>query len=198
MLSLVNCDENDNSETFEKLLEKARNKQGKNTKKTPLKNDSELFDNTQPIEAGDRSRSISQIVRAYAAEYNNKVSFQSLYRKILFWLCFSLIIAFFLATLVVLFYAVRLSSNHMRVANLIGLITAFLSFVGSIIGLIMVITNYCFPSNYEKSVVELVGAVQQNDLAHYIEISRTKQKAKKNKPDYSENENNNQELTDEQ
>lgn len=142
--------------------------------------DQHIFDRFKIDEEKDRSNSISDILRFYRDSYRSKVDFQIKYRKILFWGCGTIIIAFSIAMLVILWYAIYFT-DRLDLTSVAGLITATVALVVSILELVHIMTKYCFPDNDEEYIVKIVESVQSNDLEKYKETNRSTEAREKKK-----------------
>lgn len=49
-----------------------------------------------------------------------------------------------------------------------SLVSVCVTFLVSVLGLVQVITKYCFPENDEEYISKIVGAIQDNDLQHKL------------------------------
>lgn len=166
--------EHNSNEYFDNLLQQAidsNTNSESSASPESLKSDAQLGDNYQPEDQKERSRAISAILRHYEHSYKNKVDFQCRYRKILFWGCSLIIIAFVGATLCVLNYAIH-NIDSIDISGVATVITATLSLVISIMSLVQTITKYCFPKNDEEYIVRIVESIQGNDLERTKELNR--------------------------
>ena len=175
--------EHNSDDFFEQLVQDAENAHQKdqtNTgSKAGIKSDDELSDKYQPEEQKNRSQSISAILSHYEQSYDYKVRFQKLYRKILFWGCSGIVVLFVIAILLILIYAV-FHSDSIELAGVATVITAVVSLVGSMLGLVHIITKYCFPENDEEYIVRIVESIQGNDLEKIKESNRAAEAREKN------------------
>ena len=58
----------------------------------------------------------------------------------------------------------------MQISNLVAFVTACISFVSLIIGLLTIITKYFFPENDEQYITKIVEIIQNNDFKNKQEI----------------------------
>ena len=119
------------------------------------------------------SQSISNILRDYEVSYRNKVNFQKVYRKILFWGCSALIAAFAAATIWLLRYGV-IQASVLKLESVATIVASLVSLIVSILQLVHTITKYCFPEKDDEYILKIVDSVQSNDL----ERSRLKSRQK--------------------
>lgn len=163
---------------FEKILQdaiKRRNQIGSSKRDGSLESDAELADLYQIEERKKRALAISNILNQYGQYYQNKVEFQNLYRKIIFWGC-SLIVALFCGAIGFVVYRVFKDTNLLTLSGSVTIAGALISFVVSILELIRIIMKYCFPENDEEYIIEIVKSIQQNDLENLKEMHRTQSK----------------------
>lgn len=79
-----------------------------------------------------------------------------------------------------IYFAVKAmdTQSNLQVSDLVAFVTACVSFVSLIIGLLTIITRYFFPHNDEKYITTIVESIQKNDLEN-------KRENAKNRQDYS-------------
>lgn len=64
--------------------------------------------------------------------------------------------------------------NELKVQSLVAFVTACISFISLIIGLLTIITKYFFPENDEQYITTIVESIQKNDLENKRENARYK------------------------
>ena len=120
--------------------------------------------------------------------YEKKVNSSIWYRVIILVVCIGVVIAFACA---LRYFAIRVANweNELQISNLVAFVTACISFVSLIIGLLTIITKYFFPENDEQYITQLLKVSRktiwktnekmQNNSSNYLKI--TIQYLKKNK-----------------
>lgn len=165
----------DNDQLFENILREAKEGQtqnhSQNTGVTPLQSDDQLKDNFHAEERKIRNQSITSILHCYKEEYQNKTAFQKWCRYVLFWGCSAIVVLFSIAVIVLVGFTV-VNSSKLDLAGVAAIVTAALSLVFAIIKLMEIITKYCFPENDNEYIVQIVKAIQENDLASVKEANR--------------------------
>lgn len=163
------------NEEFDRLLQQAQaNRASQNSDASvipPLPSDSYLKDNFQIEQRKLRTLHITSILQYYKDNYNDKVTFQKFYRKILFWGCSAVIIAFSVAVIAIPGFVIWHHSD-LDLAGVAAVITTALSFVFAIIKLMEVITKYCFPENDDEYILKMIQEIQENDLANVKEANQ--------------------------
>lgn len=120
-------------------------------------------------EQDKRDEQITRLLSAYVDSYEKKVRGSKWYRRIIFGVCIGIIVAIvgFL-----IYFACRVVNweNELQISNLVAFVTACISFVSLIIGLLTIITKYFFPENDEQYITKIVEIIQNNDFKNKQEI----------------------------
>lgn len=130
-----------------------------------------------------RDVKISELLDEYTSSYKEKRKFREEKRKALFSLCTTIIggaaIMFGLVLLKMIF-----APRGMVVADVVAFVTACGSFLTLVIGLMQIITKYCFPENDEEYITKIVQSIQENDLQHKLaNIDYKKKRESENSPE---------------
>lgn len=64
--------------------------------------------------------------------------------------------------------------SELDIQDVVAFITACISFISLIIGLLTIITKYFFPENDEQYITTIVESIQKNDLENKRENARYK------------------------
>lgn len=64
--------------------------------------------------------------------------------------------------------------SDLKIQDVAAFITACISFISLIIGLLTIITKYFFPENDEQYITQIVESIQKNDLENKRENARYK------------------------
>lgn len=122
-------------------------------------------------EQKQRDTEVTKLLRAYVKTYEKKVARNSLRQDILFGVCLIIIGIFtVIFTAAIIFAFLRITSvSHTGLATII---TASVSFISLIIGLLTIITKYFFPENDEQYITKIVETIQQNDLKNKKENAK--------------------------
>lgn len=121
-----------------------------------------------------RDKHVTELLQEYVSFYKCKVKHSKICRYIILVPCVGIIIAFAIL-LIILSYRVVGIADAMTIKNLVAFITACLSFISLIIGLLTIITKYFFPENDEQYITTIVESIQRNDLDNKRENARNKQ-----------------------
>lgn len=121
-----------------------------------------------------RDEQITRLLSEYVAFYEGKVKHSKICRYIILIPCVVIIIAFSIL-LIILSLKVIDNNNNLKVQDLVAFITACISFISLIIGLLTIITKYFFPENDEQYITTIVESIQKNDLENKRENARYKQ-----------------------
>lgn len=121
-----------------------------------------------------RDKHVTELLNEYVSFYKSKVKHSKICRYIILVPCVGIIIAFAIL-LIILSYRVVGIADAMTIKNLVAFITACLSFISLIIGLLTIITKYFFPENDEQYITTIVESIQRNDLDNKRENARYKQ-----------------------
>lgn len=120
------------------------------------------------LEQSKRDSSISDLLKAYTLSYKNKQEKNETYRDFLFYSCLGIVVL--ISVFLLVFTIVYLCKTDNSLGEVVTLITVLVTFFGSIIGILKVITEYVFPKGDEKYITMIVKAVQQNDLDNKREL----------------------------
>lgn len=118
-----------------------------------------------------RDTEVTKLLAAYVKTYEKKTERNTLKQDILFYTCLAIINVFaivFITAIVVAF--LRITS--VSYTGLATIITASVSFIALVIGLLTIITKYFFPENDEQYITKIVETIQQNDLENKKENAK--------------------------
>ncbi len=110
-----------------------------------------------------RDRQITILLTEYVKSYQNKVKHSIWCRYLILIPCIVIIIVF-AGLLGYLSWKLVNTSNELPLTDLTAFITACISFITLIIGLLTIITKYFFPENDEQYITTIVESIQKNDL----------------------------------
>ena len=114
-------------------------------------------------EQTNRDRQITRLLRLYVDAYEKKAKQSKLCRWLILGPCLLIILGF--AVLLAICSCHILSSKGGLANNeLLAFITACVSFISLVIGLLTIITKYFFPENDEQYITAVVESIQHNDL----------------------------------
>lgn len=122
-------------------------------------------------EQKQRDTEVTKLLRAYVKTYEKKVKRNSSKQDILFGVCLAIIVIF------TVIFVVAIASAFLRITSisytgLATIITASVSFISLVIGLLTIITKYFFPENEEQYITKIVKTIQQNDLENKKENAK--------------------------
>lgn len=112
-----------------------------------------------------RDKEITRLLKAYVRGYEGKVRHSVWCRYLILGLCIA-VIGFFSFGLGWFSWRMVNAEGGMKMADLASFITACLSFLGLLVGVLVVITKYFFPENDEQYITQIVKSIQENDLAN--------------------------------
>lgn len=112
-----------------------------------------------------RDKEITRLLKAYVKAYESKVRHSVWCRYLILGLCIAVIV-FFSIGLGWFSWRMVSAETGIEATDLASFITACLSFLGLLIGVLMVITKYFFPENDEQYITQIVKSIQENDLAN--------------------------------
>ena len=112
-------------------------------------------------EQDKRDEQLTRLLTAYVVSYEKKVKGSKCYPRII------IAITFFLG-----YSAIQVANwqDELQISNLVAFVTACISFVSLIIGLLTIITKYFFPENDEQYITKIVEIIQNNDFKNKQEI----------------------------
>ena len=118
-----------------------------------------------------RDTEVTKLLKAYVKTYEKKVERSSLRQDILFYTCLAIIGIFaiiFITAIIIAF----LKITKVSYTGLATIITASVSFISLVIGLLTIITKYFFPESDEQYITKIVETIQQNDLENKKENAK--------------------------
>lgn len=120
-----------------------------------------------------RDEHITRLLDKYVLFYEAKVKHSKICRYIILIPCVGIIVAF---SILLVFLSVKILNlnSQLEVQDLVAFITACISFISLIIGLLTIITKYFFPENDEQYITKIVESIQKNDLENKRENARNK------------------------
>lgn len=122
-------------------------------------------------EQKDRDQQITRLLKEYVSFYESKVKHSKICRYIILIPCVVIIVVFSVL-LIILSLKVMSMDKELEVQDLIAFVTACISFISLIIGLLTIITKYFFPENDEQYITTIVESIQRNDLENKRENAR--------------------------
>lgn len=120
-----------------------------------------------------RDDMITSLLSEYVKSYKKKVKHSNICRYFILVPCLTIIIAF-AVLLVILAIQVMTKSGGAISSNTPAFITACISFISLIIGILTIITKYFFPENDEQYITAIVESIQKNDLENKRENAKNK------------------------
>ena len=116
-----------------------------------------------------RDKEVTNLLQAYVNSYKEKVAKTQTYQNII--LPCIVIISIFSILLIAFSFMITRKSD-LNVTDLAAFITACISFISLIIGLLTIITKYFFPENGEQYITQVVELIQKNDLENKRENAK--------------------------
>lgn len=125
------------------------------------------------VEQINRDKKITRLLEAYVKSYELKSSHSVWCRYIILGPCMLIVLGI---TCVLGWLCINMASaeDGPTLEELAAFVTACVSFLALIIGILHIITEYFFPKEDEKYITEIVKLVQTNDLENRKESARTR------------------------
>lgn len=175
-MSKQRSSKNENTYNQEKLISAIEELLNNN-----LEHDSQFEDKFQTHEQKERDEKITELLDLYVSAYDNKTKVQQSYRKVLFWGGSGFIGIFAIVIAIISIIAVT-NANEIGINGLVSIISALATLLTSVIGLIHIITKFCFPVNDEQYITQIVESIQKNDLENKKENMQLLAKINSGKP----------------
>lgn len=120
-----------------------------------------------------RDEHITRLLDKYVSFYESKVKHSKICRYIILLPCMGIIVAF---SILLIFLSLKVLNieSELNIQDVVAFITACISFISLIIGLLTIITKYFFPENDEQYITTIVESIQKNDLENKCENARYK------------------------
>lgn len=140
----------------------------------------DYHDPFQTTQQRARDEKITDLLEAYVESYRKKSTDREGYRSTIFSVCITIVILFALVFgwLLCAIFAEQ-SLSEIRLEGAAAFATACLTFLGLIVKLMEIITQFCFPANDEEYITRIVESIQNNDLKN----KKTSMGGKRNKKD---------------
>lgn len=122
-------------------------------------------------EQKQRDIEVTKLLQAYVKTYEKKVEVSEKYQKLILYPCMAIICIFAIVLLIFSYYIVS-KKSELKINDLAAFITACISFISLIIGLLTIITKYFFPENGEQYITQIVETIQKNDLENKRENAK--------------------------
>lgn len=116
-----------------------------------------------------RDEMITGLLGIYVDAYESKVEENKGYRKQIFGVCIRIVSLFAVILAAMPFLAL---SGEMGMEDVVAFVTACVSFLALIIGLLHIVTEYVFPKDNERYITDIVKAIQENDLENRKETAK--------------------------
>lgn len=118
-----------------------------------------------------RDKYITELLESYVNAYKSKVKHNKICRYVILIPCFGIIITFSVL-LAILSLKIVNSNNTLNIQEVAAFVTACISFISLIIGLLVIMTKYFFPEKDEEYIATIVKTIQENDLENKRENAR--------------------------
>ena len=120
-----------------------------------------------------RDEHITRLLDKYVSFYESKEKHSKICRYIILIPCVAIILAF---SVLLIFLSLKVLNvdSELDIQDVVAFITACISFISLIIGLLTIITKYFFPENDEQYITTIVESIQKNDLENKRENARYK------------------------
>lgn len=122
-------------------------------------------------EQKQRDSQITKLLTAYVKGYENKSESSKVCRFAILFSCLAIVI-FFAGVLAIVVIRALSTKVVFCTSQIIGFVTACVSFISLIIGLLTIITKYFFPEDDEKYITKIVETIQKNDLENKRENAK--------------------------
>lgn len=118
-----------------------------------------------------RDAEITKLLAEYVGFYKKKVRHSTICRYIILIPCMLIVSSF---AFILVFFALKIinSQSNVQPTGVAAFITACISFISLIIGLLTIITKYFFPENDEQYITNIVESIQKNDLENKRENAK--------------------------
>lgn len=110
-----------------------------------------------------RDSQVTELLTAYVTSYKKKVRHSTICRYVILIPCIAIVMVF-AGVLVYFSFQIMGEESTVEIPDLAAFITACVSFISLIIGLLTVVTKYFFPENDEQYITKIVDSIQKNDL----------------------------------
>ena len=148
-------------EEYKKLEKKINEKNSDNPNKkfTPA-NDEEIVN--KPSEETKRNGDITRILKIYADSLDDKVKFNSIFKRIMAIGMLVIIGVFTLAIIIIILTAIFNLNSIASIATTI--ISSCVTYIVSLLSIFKIITKYVFNNNEDVNLKNLVDIILKNDL----------------------------------
>ncbi len=139
-----------------------------------VKQDSDL-DYKDPfvtLQQKKRDQKITELLTEYVNFYKKKVRHSTICRYLILTPCVLIILGF---AVLLGYFALRIvhAAAPLEIGDLVAFVTACVSFISLIIGLLTIITKYFFPENDEQYITAIVEAIQRTTWKTSVKMPNT-------------------------
>lgn len=127
------------------------------------------FDKYLTAEQKKRDELVTTLLECYVANYREKIKSNDCYKKILFFVNIGIVLIF---TIIMISMISIVKENIITMEYMVAFITACVSYLTLVFGIMTIITKYVFPEKEEEYITEIVKTIQENDLKNKQENMR--------------------------
>ena len=109
----------------------------------------------------DRNKLLTSLLNSFITQRNARIKTNMFFKKFMFWFFLSLLFILTAAVVTLAFFLVPIVDTLSAAASLIS---AFLTYLASLIGIFQIISKYLFPSDEEKDTINMIKTVINNDI----------------------------------
>lgn len=110
---------------------------------------------------GLRTEEITRIFQNYRTQQAERYNYKERKKPIIFWFLFSLVIA--IVALLFTWSIVFICLHEIDTACVVALVSSFITCLGSILSILIIIVKYVFPEDEDKNFNALVTSIIEND-----------------------------------
>ena len=108
-----------------------------------------------------RAEQVTQIFYNYREQQQQRYNYKKKMKPRIFWFLFSLVIA--IVALLFAWSIVFICLHEIDAASVVALVSSFITCLGSILSILIIIVRYVFPEDEDKNFNALVTSIIEND-----------------------------------
>ena len=107
-----------------------------------------------------RNKSLTNLLSNYIEEKENRIKINNGLKITLFVVFVGLLLGLTIGIIVVF---CKIDFNHIKIAAVTGLVSACVTYIGSLLAILRIMAKYLFPCDEEKDTIGMIKTVLQND-----------------------------------
>lgn len=109
----------------------------------------------------NRNKSLTNLLNVYIEQHNKRTKSNAFLKNFIFWFFIS-ILAILTITISLVF--IKIDYNNANLTSVTALISAAITYIGSVLSILKIMSKYLFPIEEEKDTISMIKTVINNDI----------------------------------